>query len=208
MNKINGAFYIGATQKGVSQREMIHRTTARSGRNERQIVYRAMRKYGEKNFKFLTLKECADYWDALESERAYIALLKPQYNMTDGGGGVKGLRHSSESKARMSEAKKGRPSVWTKVKMPQEVRDKLAAARRAERGLPRSQAAKAAVLRNAKLGNAARRRAVVCVNTGIEYPSLTLAGEAHSLTTGQITRLCKLGCPTRKGLRFSYKADK
>ena len=92
--------------------------------------------------------------------------------------------------------------------MPQEMRDRLAAARRAEKGLPRSDKSKAASANLVKIGNAARRRAVICINSGVEYSSLTLAGAAYSLTTGQITRLCKLGCATRKGLRFAYKEQR
>ncbi len=205
LNKINGNFYIGATQKGARHRSMIHLTTARSDRNGNQSIYRAIRKHGEKNFKFLTLKECADYWDALESERSYIAAFKPRYNMTDGGGGVKGLKHSDKSKNQMSLAKKGKPSVWTKTKMPQEIRDKLAAVRRAETGTPWTEERKAACRANALIANVVRRKPVICLNTGIEYESNTAAGRAHSLTAGQITRLCKLGGATRKGLRFARK---
>lgn len=209
LNKVNGEFYIGATQKGRVQREMIHRATARSGRNGQQIIYRAMRKYGEENFKFLTIKECSDYWDALESERAYIALLHPRYNMTEGGGGVKGHRHSQESRAKMSAAKKGKPSVWTKTKMPQHIRDRLAAARRAEVGFKiLTENHKQSLRVNAMLANAGRRKPVICLSTGVEYQSLVDAGAAHSLTTGQISRLCKKGCKTRKGLSFAYVVKK
>lgn len=208
LNKINGKSYIGATQKGTRARGWIHKTTARSGRNEAQVIYRAMRKYGEENFKFFTLKECADWWDALESERAYIALFKPRYNMTDGGGGIKGHKMSAESRAKMSAAKKGKPGTWARMEMPQHVKERLAAARRSEKGRPVSDKCMAALAINHKLANAVRRRAIICLVDGTEYPSLTAAGKVYSLTTGQLTRLCKLGCSTRSGLRFAYKDKK
>lgn len=209
LNKVTGDFYVGATQKGRTQREMVHRTTARSGRNGRQIIYRAMRKYGEENFKFLTIKECLDYWDALESERAYIALLLPRYNMTEGGGGIKGHRHSHESKVKMSAAKKGKPSIWTKTKMPQYVRDRIAATRRAEAGVKiLTEGNKQSLRANAKRANEYRRKPVVCLSSGIVYQSVVSAADAHSLTTGQISRLCKRGCKTRDGRSFAYVAKK
>ncbi len=167
-----------------------------------------MRKHGEENFKFFTLKECIDWNDALESERAYIAMLKPRYNMTDGGGGVQGLRHSEESKAKMSAAKKGKPGIWARMKMPQHVKDRLVVARKSEKGRPISDKGRVALDINHKLANAVRRRPVICLKDGLEYQSLTEAGKAYSLTTGQLTRLCKLGCSTRSGLRFSYKEKK
>ena len=206
LNKITGASYIGATQKGTRHRASIHLTTARSDRNGNQLIYRAIRKYGEENFTFITIKECVDFSDALESERSYIAFLKPRYNLTDGGDGVRGLKHSDISKERMSRAKIGKPSVWSRRPMPKEIRDKLAACRRAEKGRLQSEKQMVANAKLGELGNAARRKRVVCLNTGVVYPSLTSAGKDYSLTSGQISRLCKLGCCTRKGFRFAYEA--
>ena len=208
INKTTGASYIGATQKGTKGREYIHRYTARTGRNGAQLIYRAMRKYGDENFTFVTIKECSDWWDALESERVYIAMFKPRYNMTDGGGGVKGHRHSDASKAKMSAAKKGKPSVWTKTPMPQEIREKLAAARRLEKGRPLSPESRAELLKNSKIANAVRRKAVICLTDGKEYESVSAAGRAYSLTSGQVCRLCTLGVPMLTGLRFAYKEVK
>jgi group I intron endonuclease len=205
LNKINGDCYIGATEKGTKGRQSTHRWQVSHGGKSHIVFYRALKKYGEENFKFLTIKQCVDYWDALESERAYIALMKPRYNMTSGGGGIKGYKHTPESKAKMSAAKKGKPGLWARVAMPQEIRDRLAAHRRAEKGKPRSLKSQAAALELVKIGNAARRKKVICLNTGVVYLSLTEAGAAYSLTTGQIARLCKLGCATLKGLRFSYE---
>ena len=199
----DGRMYVGITEKGIQTRNTGHLWSAANG--SQTTFHRAIRKHGPESFNWYVIEVWPTYEDALKAERRMIRHLKPRYNITEGGGGVKGLVHSAASKAKMSAAKKGKPSVWTKTKMPQSVKDALADACRARKGQPISEKARAAILANAKMGNAARRKRVVCLNTGIEYESNTAAGKAYKLTTGQITRLCKLGCATRKGLRFAYR---
>lgn len=204
LNKLNGAFYVGATEKGTLGRSFIHLSHARHG-GKRQKFYRAIRKYGEDNFKFLTIKECSDYWDALESERQYIAMLKPSYNMTDGGGGVKGFRHSTESRAKMAAAKKGRSAAWTHMSIRDGVKIKLKASAKARKGEKTSGARKLQLQGFAKLANSARRRRVMEVTTGTIYDSVTDAIKAHAITS--VCYLCKTGGSSTTGLRFRYITD-
>lgn len=166
-------------------------------------------KYGPENFFWHVLEVWPDYWSALEAERKVIRILKPAYNLTSGGGGVKGLRHSDASKAKMSAAKIGKPSVWSKTPMPQSIRDRLAEARRSEIGKVNSPKARAAIVANSKLGNAARRRAVICVSTGVEYESCAAAGLALGVSPGQVSNSCKRGATLRPSkLKFRYRVEK
>lgn len=199
LNKINGNFYIGATEKGTKRRGWVHKTNA--NRNEKnQYLYQAMRKYGLDCFKFLTIKECKDYWDALEGERAYIALLKPVYNLTSGGGGVKGHRHSEESKQKMSLAKKGKPGR----KMTEAMRLHLSQKKSGVKMGPANGTNLEKIIANARLGNQARRRPIICLTDGKRYESLTEAGRQYGLTTGQITYHCTGNHRSRRGLKFCY----
>lgn len=201
-NTTNGHFYIGATEKTLAIRRRNHLWNARTGRHGR--FWAAIRKYGESAFEFTPLAACKDFFDALEQERKFIAELRPQYNLTAGGGGIKGYRFSAESRAKMAQAKKGKPNHWSGGRMPQEIRDRLAAARRAERGKVLSESQKKSLRVNAAKANVARRKAVLCVTDGREYPSLTAAGKVYGLTTGQLTQYCSGMHQSQRGLVFRY----
>lgn len=203
-NKVNGKCYIGATQKGVLARRWIHFWHARNGRPGK--FYNAVRKHGEDAFEFRPLRACSDFFDALDHERRFIAKMRPEYNLTSGGGGVKGLKFSDESRRKMSEAKKGKPGLWARVSMPQHIRDKLAHLRRTENRVL-SEQTKEKMRLNARKANAARRKRVVCLNDGIEYESTTAAAAAYGLHSGQITYYCQGAHKSRRGLAFKYVCD-
>ena len=201
LNTVNGDFYIGATEKGTARRSDVHRWQANHGRG--QYFYRAIRKYGADSFRFITIKECVDFWDALESERAYIALMNPTYNMTAGGGGIKGHRHSEESKAKMSAAKKGKPA---RKKSDEEIR-RASELRKGISYTPTESQVEAMRV-NAALANEARRKGVICLTDGLVYGSITEAAYAYGMTTGQISYHCKGDHKSRRGLEFRYLESK
>jgi group I intron endonuclease len=75
------------------------------------LVGRAINKHGVDAFEVTVLQECADP-DALNAaERDWIRELrtfKPEgYNMTLGGEGILGLKHTDETKAKMSRTRTG-----------------------------------------------------------------------------------------------------
>lgn len=201
-NKINGKRYIGATDRGIGYRASRHKWNANHGQKSK--FYTAIRKYGFDAFEFLPLRACTDFFDALEHEAMFIANLRPEYNLTAGGGGVKGLKFSAESRAKMSAAKMGKPNHWSNGAMPQELRVKLSAKQKARRGYPLTDRQKASIEKNRLLGNAARRRKVICINDGIEYDSVTHAARAYGLTTGQVSWYCSGNHDGWRGLDFKY----
>lgn len=107
----NGAFYVG---KGRGRRS--HDFARRNPYHQRIID-----KHGPENIEVARL-DCSDEATAFELERGLIKCLRRMgvslTNVTEGGEGVSGLRHSSEAKAKMSKTRKGREhKTETKAKM-------------------------------------------------------------------------------------------
>ena len=106
-NKLNGKVYIGQSI------DIDTRWRQHINAKDNYAIHNAIKKYGKENFKFEVLLECPanmlDVW-----ERDMIALydcISPNgYNLTEGG---EGYKCSEETRLKMSEAKKGKPS-WNK----------------------------------------------------------------------------------------------
>lgn len=205
-NNLNGKRYIGATDRGIAHRASRHKWDAKHGK-KRSKFHSAIRKYGFSAFEFRLLLPCVDFFDALENEARLIKELKPEYNLTSGGGGVKGLRFSAESKARMSAAKAGRPPAWLNGENDAEIRKKISEGLRRRKGKPQTEKQRAHTLRMRKLGNAGRRKAVICLTDGVRYGSLTEAAKKYNLTTGQVAYYCKGNHESRRGLDFRYEDE-
>ena len=105
-NKVNGKMYVGQTQRTFAIRTKQHLS--------RRDTYfdRALAKYGLDNFSY----EIIDRGDTLEElnekERYWIAecdcLWPKGYNLTIGGEGIIGYKHTEEQKRKMSEIQKGK----------------------------------------------------------------------------------------------------
>ena len=109
-NICNEKIYIGVTSKTVEQRWKSH---ILSSRKNQLALGAAIRKYGEDNFKIEVLELCSSKHQALEQEIFWIKELKSYissgrgYNMTLGGDGLFGYKHSEETKRAMSKKRKG-----------------------------------------------------------------------------------------------------
>ena len=89
-NNINGKMYVGQTSKTVSQRFKMHvHDSYRNNERYNSALHRAIRKYGESNFKVETLEECNI--EILGDREVYwinrLNTFKDGYNMTLGGEG-------------------------------------------------------------------------------------------------------------------------
>ena len=104
----NGKMYVGKTTKTLKDRWDGH---CRPGR-KRTYFARAVQKYGKANFIKAVLWEGNDLKEMDRMEKEYIKLLNTTdsnigYNITAGGGGVLGYRHSPETLEKMRQAALG-----------------------------------------------------------------------------------------------------
>jgi group I intron endonuclease len=118
-NLVNGKYYVGQTiKKNIHARWNAHLREMRSGSNFR--LHNAIRKYGTENFTIEMLTTATSWEQLNQLERIWIISLHSYdratgYNMTMGGDGVKGYKHSAEARKKLSESHLGRPG-WNKGK--------------------------------------------------------------------------------------------
>lgn len=121
-NKISGKKYIGKTTKSFNLRWNEHLCLIRKN-NPKQYIHRAIKKHGIANFeiaiKFYPIKILNG------KEKEYIKRLNTKfpdgYNLTDGGDGVSGWKHTEKTRKKMSKAAKGKSKPWLLGKHPNEV---------------------------------------------------------------------------------------
>ena len=137
-NKINGKCYIGKTVKPLQFRWSCHKSLARSGNNT--YLHKAMRKHGIDNFEIEPLIELTQDEELLDWEVELIGIFKSNnssngYNLTIGGDGITGHKHSDESKQKMTKSNLGRVP-WNKGKIGIFSEEALANNRAAHLGKP------------------------------------------------------------------------
>ncbi len=133
-NIVNGKRYIGITRCGLKTRRQRHFTTARSGRGS--VFGAAIRKYGKDNFEFRVLVVCPNFEYSKSVEVSAISRFKPEYNVTAGGDGAVGFRHSEAHKAWMSRHHKGKKFFLGKT-LTEEHKECIRQSRLAGKGGPR-----------------------------------------------------------------------
>lgn len=112
-NKVNGKIYVG--KSGHSRRWYEHLKIAKGGKDKYadkySVVHAAINKYGPDNFVFKIIEYTETDEEALRRETQWIFLLREKgytlYNLTDGGDGAVGFKHSEETKKLLSEINSG-----------------------------------------------------------------------------------------------------
>lgn len=132
-NKLNGKVYIGKTSRQSAERRWArHVYLASQGRQS--FLYKAIRKYGLKSFTVTTLHSRIQTEKRLNTlERRYIKRFKSTdenhgYNLTEGGDGTSGYKHSTSACRRISKANKGNQNALDN-KLSQITRKRMSAAR-------------------------------------------------------------------------------
>jgi len=119
-NKINGKSYIGQTIQSLNERMSRHTHDALS-RRDNIYFHKAIRKYGQKNFKWKILAKC---YSKNELNSVEIKLIKNYttfgngYNLNVGGKGNSGFKLTEETKKKISESSKNK-------KLSEETRRKM-----------------------------------------------------------------------------------
>lgn len=113
-NTINGKIYLGKT-KNFRKRKSAHLKIAKGGKDRYKesfaIIHKALVKYGDA-IEFILIQEFLTENEALSAEKYWIQFYKTNvlkfgnefgYNLTDGGDGVSGYKHTEKSKVLMKE---------------------------------------------------------------------------------------------------------
>lgn len=115
MNQVTGKCYVGKTTGTLEKRFKGHIRTAKSGKGF--YLHASIRQHGEKNFIPSILEEC--HIDQLDvRERYWIEFLGAHvtgYNLTTGGEGASGYKHSDECRDRMRDHHWSRTGTYTPV---------------------------------------------------------------------------------------------
>jgi len=109
----NGKYYIGQTIQGLSKRVYQHLYDASIHRKYNSAFHNALRKYGEEAFEWEVIEECYSKEELDEMEYHYIIQYNSfnrenGYNLSLGGEGNHGFKHSSETKQKISDSNKGK----------------------------------------------------------------------------------------------------
>lgn len=178
-NIVNGKFYIGVTKFTLAHRRNNHLAEARSARQTHMPFIKALRKYGHASFRWDILEEFDDDDIANAAEVAWIAALRPHYNVAKGGRGITGFKRSDEWKKMMSAKMKGRRRT------PEQL-----------------EALRAAVAISSKKN----WKPVVCLNDGNVFPAIKIAAEHYGIPATRVSCSATERECSAKGLYFSFVA--
>lgn len=110
LNTVNGKVYVGSAVR-LAKRWNDHRCDLNKGCHVNSKLQRAWSKYGSGAFRFETLELVADVTLLIAAEQKWIDSLNAKcagYNIAPTAGSQLGLKHSEETRRRLSEAHTGR----------------------------------------------------------------------------------------------------
>jgi group I intron endonuclease len=217
-NKINNKKYVGITSN-VKRRHSQHK----SGRNRCPVFSSAIKKYGFKNFEFAIIKENLTCEEAKFLEKEFIknfnSMVPNGYNRTEGGD--TSVKHSEESKKKISESNKNyllnNPHVRIGTKHSEETKKKLSelAIKRTNRPSGTEhwnygRKAKNSTLEKMKisqgLGNNGFAKKVIDLNTNIIYSCINEAKLIYGISHSLISMICS-GKRKSEKYKFMYLKD-
>jgi group I intron endonuclease len=166
--------------------------------------------------------------EALNFEILMIAKMRESgfvlCNLTNGGDGTSGYKHTEEAKQKFSEQRKGRPSPTKGTTLTEEHKQKLKLAKLGKKQSPEHIAAASVARIGMKYSEAhckaiseslkgkkmpedsmkALYKQVRCIDTGIVYKSVTAAAKELDLYTTNISKACKGKLTQTGGYRWGY----
>lgn len=172
-NTVNGNRYIGVTCNTLAWRRRKHENAAAAGKTAGRVVFLdAIRKHGKTAFQWEVLAEYDNYDDALQGEVGFIERLRPEYNITKGGQGHLGNKHTEEWKKAASERQKRKgPGI-------EGLNAGFAAAREAN------------------------VRPITCVNDGVVFYSYGECLKNYGVSPRHLKRVLSGNAPLAKGFLF------
>lgn len=119
-NIVNGKIYIGQTVDSLHNRKIKHFSLA-NRKKPSNYFHKALKKYGESSFTWEIIEYCDSKKELDDMEFHYIKQydsFRNGYNMTFGGEGTVGRKHSKAARLKMSKSRKGvLASEETKAKL-------------------------------------------------------------------------------------------
>ena len=225
-NKTNGKMYVGQTQRtfGIRTKQHLNRSDT--------YFDKALSKYGLNNFSYWILDRGSTLEELNEKERYWITeydcLWPNGYNLTIGGDGVKGYRHTDEYKRKMSEAKKGKMigennpfygkkhTIKSIKKMSEYQSARWTVEARKERSnnykgkfagednpFYKKEHKQSSKDKMSKAKDSIKIK-VRNIDTGEVFESLTLASKTYKVQVTHITRVCRGQRKTCGGFRWEY----
>ena len=141
-NLANGKIYIGQTIQNIKKRFKVHKQGLKGNYHYNDHLQKSWNKHGEDNFIFVLLEELPDEkTDQAESFYIYMMELQnPDFGYNEESGGHLGKHLSPETKAKLSEAKKGEKNYNFGKPMSEETKAKIS---ESMKGRPKSEETKA-----------------------------------------------------------------
>lgn len=209
INKVNGKRYVGITKQNPKTR-----WHSGNGYNNSEYFWRAIKKYGWKNFEHKILYENLTKEEAEKIEIQLIAEWKTTnrakgYNIANGGNHVGCV--PEETKKKISKGHKG---IATELHRTEETKRKIS---KGLKGIKRSDETKKKMSDFAKSrgmskitkqrfaeANEKRKIPVICIATGVEYESASEAARQTGLCKSTILRHCN---GTLKKQKWKYAKE-
>jgi group I intron endonuclease len=160
-NLVNGKKYIGYADDMVI-RWRIHLCTLKKNNHDNDHLQKSWNKYGSNKFKFYVIELCEEV-QLKQKEKGWIKFFAKGsrknflYNLTDGGDGVEGYKHSEEMRKMISERNKGKVSDGTLKNLREMAINRI--------GIPRSKEEKI----NIGIGITGKRRKDSKKYVGVNY---------------------------------------
>jgi len=105
-NKVNNKVYIGKTVNSLNSRKSQHQFASRKNRSN-SYFHNALRKYGTENFIWEEIQHYKTEEELIKAECEFIKFYNSKspngYNLTDGGEGISGYKHTEETKQLLRE---------------------------------------------------------------------------------------------------------
>ena len=212
INKINGKVYIGQTALNVERRW-------RNGKGYKTGVFKkAIEKYGWDNFEHIIVRDKLSKEEANLLEVSLIRKYKELgicYNITDGGEGACGYKHTEESKKKISNRSKGKKipeyirilvsKRFKGVALTEEHKLKISIALR---GKSKSEEAKLKMKLNHSYHDLVE--VIKCDKNGniiCTYPSIAEASRDTGILQTHISRCARGKRPSAGGYKWKYKNE-
>ena len=215
-NKINQKSYIGKTTKPFDVRKKRHISNIKTKTKKHYAFYNALRKYGVDNFEWAVIDTATTEDELNLKEKYWISFYNSKapngYNLSDGGEGQSGFKHSEETKKKISENQKGRTSPNKGKKFSEEHKRKLSEAKKGKSTKAIFTDEVKEILRQQKIGDKnpmygkkpANSKKIINLDTMEIYNDMHEAMNKTGIAYQNISKVCRGIRKTAGGFRWQY----